>query len=470
MQTMPSSTQKLFTPGGVREMLSVAFPMVVSLSCDTLMTFTDRLFLSKLGSESMNAAMGGGLSCFLFMTFFVGLIGYTTALVAQQFGAGHKHAAARAAWQALGLAGLAWPVLLALSPLGPWAFGRLGLSPGQLSLQNEYFRILMFGTLLGLLRGAFSGFFCGIGRTRVVMLSALVALSVNVLAAWLLIFGHWGLPAMGIQGAAIGTIIASLSGLAVLAFRFFSPGIRREFAVLEGMRFDRVLMGSLLRFGYPSGLELFLNVLAFNGIIILMQQQGAAAATAATILFSWDMISFVPLVGVEIGVTSLVGRYVGAGDLATARKAARSGLNMTWGFSGLIFVLFLGVPLLLVAPFRPLLPDPIFTQAEPLAAFMLRMAAIYVLMEGVFLVYAGALRGAGDTFFTMCLTVGMHWLLLLILFFSLKVFHSSVTVAWAWVVCLFALCPFLLWWRWNHGAWERSGALASGAPEAFPPL
>ena len=76
--------------GGVRELLAIALPMVVSHACETAMTFTDRLFLSRLGPEQMNAAMAGGLTCFMTMTFFLGLTGYTTALVAQYLGAGRK--------------------------------------------------------------------------------------------------------------------------------------------------------------------------------------------------------------------------------------------------------------------------------------------------------------------------------------------------------------------------------------------
>jgi MATE family multidrug resistance protein len=67
--------------------------MVVSHACDTVMTFTDRVFLSRLGPDEMNAAMSGGLTSFMMMTFFMGLIGYTTALVAQYLGAGRRTAA-----------------------------------------------------------------------------------------------------------------------------------------------------------------------------------------------------------------------------------------------------------------------------------------------------------------------------------------------------------------------------------------
>ena len=85
-------------PGGIREVLILALPMIISTACDGIMTFTDRLFLARVGSEQMNAAMGGGVTLQMLMFFFVGLTGYSTALVAQYFGAGEKHNASKAAY------------------------------------------------------------------------------------------------------------------------------------------------------------------------------------------------------------------------------------------------------------------------------------------------------------------------------------------------------------------------------------
>ena len=76
-----------YKQGGMKELLIIALPMIISTACDGVMTFTDRLFLSRLGYEQMNAAMGGGIAAQMLMFFFVGLTGYTTALVAQYFGA-----------------------------------------------------------------------------------------------------------------------------------------------------------------------------------------------------------------------------------------------------------------------------------------------------------------------------------------------------------------------------------------------
>ncbi|MHB8900418.1 MAG: MATE family efflux transporter [Thermoguttaceae bacterium] len=441
--------------GGVRELLAIALPMVVSHGCDTVMTFTDRLFLSRLGPDEMNASMSGGLTSFMMMTFFMGLIGYTTALVAQYLGAGRKDRCAVATSQALLISLAAYPVILLARPLVFYGFDLSGISPGQLAHQKIYFGILIYASIVGLLRTSLSSFFSGIGRTRMVMAASFVAMVANVGLNYVLIYGKLGLPALGVRGAAYGTVLGGLLGLSVLAGAYLRPSIRRQYGVLRSLRFDREAMGKLLWFGYPAGVEMFLNVLAFTGMILTFHAHGPATATATTIMFNWDMVSFVPLIGVQIGVMSLVGRYMGAGDPDTAHRAAMSGIKCGWVYSSLILVLFACFPHTLVNVFRPLNPDPVFEQAAPLAVFMIRLASLYVMIEAVTTVFSGTLRGAGDTFWAMCISVTLHWLLLPILIVMLHVLGLPPEAAWTTIVLTFLGFSYVFYLRFRSGHWRR---------------
>jgi multidrug resistance protein, MATE family len=102
-------------------MLAISLPMVVSHASETVLVFTDRLFLSRLGPVQMSAAMGGGLTAFMMTTFFLGLIGYATALAAQYLGAGRKSRCATVLSQAVIVALLAYPLILARPAAGPRA-------------------------------------------------------------------------------------------------------------------------------------------------------------------------------------------------------------------------------------------------------------------------------------------------------------------------------------------------------------
>ncbi|BCR05661.1 MATE family efflux transporter [Desulfuromonas versatilis] len=443
------------TPGGMREMLAIALPMVVSHGCETLLIFTDRLFLSRLGPEQMSAAMAGGLTSFMMMTFFIGLTGYATALVAQYLGAGERQRCALVVSQALLIALVAYPLILAGRPLAHGLFALAGIAPEQLAPQRQYFDILLYGALPVLLRTCLASFFSGIGRTRVVMLAALVAMLVNVGANYLLIFGRFGVPALGIRGAAWGTLLGSLCGLAVLVAVYFGRDNRQAYGVLDALRLERAVMKKLLRFGSPAGVEMFLNLLAFTVMILIFHSHGLTTATAVTVVFNWDMVSFVPLIGIQIGVVSLVGRYLGASHPEIAERAAISGLKMGWIYSSVILLLFVCLPEQLVEIFRPQGADETFSQAAPLAVGMLRLASLYVLADAVMVVFSGALRAAGDTFWAMTVSVTMHWLLVPLLFVLLKVFQLPPQSAWLALIGLFLCFSGVFYLRYRSGRWKH---------------
>jgi multidrug resistance protein, MATE family len=447
--------------GGLREMLAISLPMVISHGSETVLIFTDRLFLSRLGSTQMSAAMAGGLASFMMMTFFIGLLGYATALTAQYFGAGRQSHCARVVTQAALLAFLAWPLILAGRPLAHWLFAIAGIPAEQLALQQLYFDILLYGAGLVLLRTVLSSFFSGIGRTRVVMIAALTTMVVNVGANYVLIFGHLGFPALGIRGAAYGTILSSLCGLLVLLAAYLRATNRLEFAVAASLHLDGAVLKKLLRFGSPAGLELFLNLLAFTAMILIFHADGLVTATAVTIVFNWDMVSFVPLLGIQVGVVSLVGRYMGAGRPDIAERVAYSGLKMASIYSLGILLLFISLPEQLVGIFRPAGPDAIFSEAAPLAVTMLRLAALYVMADAAMVVFSGALRGAGDTFWAMCISVTLHWLLLPVLLICLKVLGLPPQTAWLALITFFIAFSGVFYLRFHSGRWKRISVIRS---------
>lgn len=441
--------------GGTAELLTIALPMIISTACDGVMTFTDRLFLAKLDPEQMNAALGGGIAMQLMVFFFIGLTGYTTALVAQYFGAGQKNRTTVVAFQSFIIAFAAYPIILFCRPLALGYFSFMQIPVNQLRFQIEYFDIVLYGTLFSILRNCLSCYFSGIGRTRIVMFASLVAMAVNVVLDYLLIFGKAGFPAMGIQGAAYATVIGSICGLLVLIIAYLSHLNRREFGVSKSFRFDKEVMFKLLRYGYPAGLELFSNFLAFSAMVYVFHSHGPVVATASSIMFNWDMVSFIPLLGIEIAVTSLVGRYMGAGDPHTAHHAAMSGIKTGMLYSFIILLLFVFIPRGLVMVFRPDVPMHIFNDAIPIARSMIQLAALYVLLEAVLVAIVGALRGAGDTFFTMLISVAIHWSMFPAVYITLNVFNMSAVSAWLAIIIIFFIGCTSLVLRYRSGKWQK---------------
>lgn len=435
-------------------MLTIAFPMVISSACDTIMIFTDRLFMSRLGPHQMSAAMGGGLTCFMLTTFFLGVIGYCTALTAQCLGAGRKADCPVVITQGFIICLFAWPVILAARPLAWKLFLLTQIPPEQLAPQTVYFNILLYGTLISLFRNCLSSFFSGIGKTQTVMASAMVSTVSNIFINYILIFGHFGFPALGIRGAAYGTIFGSFLGLLVLAFVYlFGPG-QQTFNIFRSFRYDGLLMKKLWRYGTPAGIEFFLNMLAFNLLILNFHACGLQTGTAVTVVFNWDLVSFIPLIGIHVGVTSLVGRYMGGTDPDTANRSTFSGLKLAWTYSFCMMLIFAFFPHPLVEIFRPPHEDAVFAAAFPEAVFMLRMAALYVMADATILVFSGALRGAGDTFWAMCISVSMHWTLVIGQIVLLKMANLSPRWTWGFLCLTLLVFSGIFYLRYRTGHWR----------------
>ncbi|MFA5419820.1 MAG: MATE family efflux transporter [Bacteroidales bacterium] len=442
-----------YKPGGIKELLLLALPMVVSTACDGAMTFTDRLFLARVGSEQMNAALGGGVAYQMLIFFFVGLTGYSTALVAQYFGAGEKANATKAAFQAILITLLAWPVILLLKPLTLGYFHYMHIPASQIGFQIEYLNILVLGGIFGMMRYTLGCYFVGIGKTKIVMLATVIAMLVNVVLDYILIPGNLGLPAMGVKGAALATIAGAFVAMVILTIAYLKETKHIYSSILKSFRFNWPIMKKLLYFGSPAGLEMFLNFLAFSAMISLFHSKGDVAATATTIMFNWDMVSYIPLLGIEIAVTSLVGRYMGAQQPKLAHHAAISGIKTGIFYSLAILFLFVFIPEILVRVFHPQVSTRIFEDAVPIAVRMIQIASLYVLAEAVIAALIGALRGAGDTHFTMVLSVTAHWLFVPILYMALYLFNLSIELSWLTLVVFFLLFCSVLVFRFKGGRW-----------------
>ena len=441
--------------GGIAELLPIAFPIIVSNASETAMMFVDRIFLAHLGKQHMAAAMIGGLSLFTTLSFFIGVMNYTNALVAQHLGSRQKSRCPVAVVQALYLVLISIPFMLLMIWVGPRLFALFGHAPVQLELETTYYRILLIGSVFMLGRFAFTGFFAGIGRTRIIMTSNIVAMVVNIGANYVLIFGKFGFPELGMAGAATGTIIGRLAALAMLAAAYFSQRNRSEYGTHRTFAFERTMFGKLLRFGLPAGIELMLNVVAFNFVVQILHSYGPDIAAAVTITFNWDLVAFIPMVGLNVAVMSLVGRYMGARDHKHAEKSAYSGAKLTYCYAAFMMLLFITIPDVLASAFAPDLPDVDYSHVLPLAWTMIRLAALYTLADATFLVFGGALRGAGDTAWIMKASVSLHWVMAIVLFVAVKVWRVPPLGAWLLFICFVIGFAVIALTRFRSGKWKQ---------------
>jgi multidrug resistance protein, MATE family len=437
-----------------KDLFTVALPMVVSQGSDTVMLFFDRLFLSRLGKMELAASMSGGLTHYALASFFIGLVGYVNAIVAQYYGADRREMCAKATSQSIYLSLLAYPIMLLLVPLMKYFFPAMGHSAEQVVLEYSYFRLLMFGSIFIVLRMSIGGFFIGIGKTRIVMLANIVGMIVNIPFNYVLIFGKLGFPALGMKGAAIGTICGSFTATLILFLVYLSYRYREKFHTNRSWRFRKDLMGKLMKFGFPAGGEMFLGVAAFNIFVQFMHSYGADVAAAVTISFNYDIVAYIPMLGLGIATTSLVGRRLGAKDPIAARRITFLSLKFGYIYSGAMMLLFIAFARPMVLFFSGgFVGDSEFV--VPLSITMLRLASLYTIANSTALVFSGALRGAGDTRWVMWISILINWCLAASAFVLVNLLRLHPLVMWACFIGIVIVYGLLTFIRFRGDKWQK---------------
>ncbi|MCB1706627.1 MAG: MATE family efflux transporter [Halioglobus sp.] len=432
--------------------------MVISQGAFAVMVFTDRLFMSYIDAAHIAAALGGGVAAFFCFSFFMGLIAYGNALVAQYYGSGNLAKCPLVTSQGVFIALSSTPVLLLIACYGGQVFSLLGHDPAQVPLERIYFEILMAGSVLTLVKASLASYFSGIGRTRVVMISDLLGAALNVPLSWVLVFGKLGLPEMGIAGAALGTIIATVFTIGVYLLFYLSRDHKRQFHVAGSFRLHWPIMRRYLRLGTPSGLETFMNISSFNLFLLLFQSYGVVQGAAMAIVFNWDMLSFIPMTGLSIGVMSLIGRFVGAGDMARANQVISSGFIAALVYSGVLAMCFLVFRASLVNVFQT--GGDNFAAISTLANHMMIGLVTYMMADAIVLIAGGALRGAGDTRWIMVTSVSVHWLMLVAQYFVIVVYEWGPRVSWWIFVAMLISLAFIYLWRLFGSRWREPARLA----------
>lgn len=441
-----------FNKGTLQELMKIALPMVVSQGAFAVMIFTDRYFMSQIDPTHMAAALGGGVAAFFSFCFFSGLFSYANALAAQYLGAGELQKCPKVVTQGILMVVMSVPFLIIITVLVSGIFEGMDHDPQQVELESTYYAILMMGAVITLSKICISSYFAGIGRTYVVMICDVGGLIINIPLCYMMVFGRFGFPELGIVGAGVSTIIATLFALLLFLAFYLAKEHREKFRVLDSFKFDKGILKRFLRLGFPSGLELFLNVAAFNLFLLMFQSYGIVQGASAAIVFNWDILSFVPMMGLNIGVISLIGRFVGAGDMDRANEVISAGFILGLSYSAALAALYITFRYPLVEVFAP--PDGDFSEIRELSAFMMVGLSSYAMADALILVSGGVLRGAGDTRWLMFASVALHWAMLVAQYFIIRVWEYGPRVSWLTFVALILAIAVVYMGRLRGGKWR----------------
>ena len=432
----------------------IAFPIIISNASHTVMLFVDRLFLSRLGKQELAAAMSGGLSSHVLCSFFVGLIGYVSALVAQYYGAKKPRMCGIAIIQAFYLGIISYPILICFIPIIKYVFIFAKQEPLLTDFASTYARTLLAGSIFLIIRTAAGSFFVGIGKTKIVMIANLTAALVNIPLNYVLIFGKFGFPAMAIQGAALGTVFASGISCIILLGSYLKEISQFPYRTKNLLKIRFPIIKRLLLFGLPAGISPFLNWFAFNIFVQLMHSYGPNTAAAATIAFNWDTVVFLPMLGLGITARTVVGQSIGAKDLDGAQRLTYLIMRISIIYAIVMMILFIGLTDFLTSVFVAGFQDS-SGQVQNMANIMLRLLALYTLANSCKLVLGGALRVAGDTTWTMWVSITIHWTMAISVVILIHFLKVNQYIAWSTLIIMNNIDFISLMYRFRTGEWRR---------------
>lgn len=440
-------------PGGGREVLRLAWPLMLSNSFWTLQIALDRMMLGWRSSDETAAAMASAMLFWAPATLLQYTVGYVTTFVAQYHGANELRRIGAVVWQALFLAGFFGVAFLALLPLAGPIMDWAGHDAEVRAAEVVYFECLCFAALPYFVTATVSGFFSGIGRTSVVMVLNAVGLVVNGVLDYAWIFGKWGFPEWGIAGAGWATVVGGFASAGLGLWLFLTAENRWQYGTLAEMRLDLALMGRLLRFGFPNGFMVMMETLGFTLALIFIGRMGKVELAASTIAFTINIPAYLPTMGIAQAVGVAVGQRLGEGRPEVATRAVWSGLWLALAFVALIAVVYLVAPVLLVELFAE--QDPKDWEAvSALAVTLLLFVAAYAFFDAIALVISFTLRGAGDTLFVSLASVCLSWPFMVLPAWLVAEKGGNVFVAWAGISCFPVVTSLVLSLRFWQGKWR----------------
>lgn len=449
--------RRWYQPNGYRHVLAVGLPLVVSFGTTSLIHFTDRVFLANYSLDAIAAALPAGIASFLSLCFFMGVVNYVNVFVAQYVGAGAPERVGASLWQGIYFSLASGLLLAALYLVAEPLFRFAGHHPEVMRLEVIYFRILTLGAGTVVLATTLSCFYSGRGLTRPVMIINLVGAGLNIPLDYLLINGVGPFPEMGIAGAAVATVISQVVLVALFGLAIFRKRNDRAFAVRRAWTWDSDLMRRMLRYGLPGGMQLFLDILVFTFFVFMVGRLGRAELAATNIVIAINTLSFMPMVGMSVAVSTLVGQAIGAGKPSGGVRATTSTLHIALAYMGLVALAFVFLPRELLSFFYT---DGASAAAQSrmveLGVELLRFVAVYSMFDAMVLVYVGSLKGAGDIYFVMwSMALICLGLVIAPLLVGVEVLGLGLYFIWGCVTLYVVVLGLVLRWRYSRGLWKK---------------
>ncbi len=427
-------------------MVALAFPVVLSELGWMAQGIVDIIMVGRLGPAAIGAVALGNAVYYTPALFGIGILLGLDTLVAQAYGRKDHDECHRWLAQGVWLACIATPPLMLLIALASYGFAPFGITPQVAVPAAAYLRILNWGTLPLLLYAGTRRYLQGVGDVRVITVTYVGANLINWFGNWVLIYGKWGMPALGVNGSAISTLIARIfMAVALLGFAWRYERKRGHplFRHWAGPSLAR--LRELARLGVPAAGQIVLEVGAWNLATLSAGWLTPVALATHQIALNYASLTYMVPCGISAAAAISVGHAVGAGDPERARRAGWLALGLGTGFMLLAAVVFLTAPGPLIALYTR---DPRVMAVGP---SLLGLAAAFQIFDGIQTVSTGALRGLGETRVPMLANLAGYWVLGLPLGLTLCFgLHWGIYGLWIGLTSALIVIATTLLLRWRR--------------------
>lgn len=449
--TQPGTSSPFRTE--LRATLAIAGPLALANLLQMAIGATDVIFVARLGQEAL-AASSLSVSIFMLISWALsGLTGAVAPLIAAERGAG-RHAVReirRSMRMALWLAVFSGGLAMTVGSFGESIMLATGQDPGVAARADTFLDIITWAIVPLIMSNVLRTFVSAMGRPIFATVITALAIGVNVLGNWVFIYGHFGMPALGLEGSALATVVTGWATLGAYVLAVQSDRrLRRYYLFGRWWRPEWKRLREISAIGLPIALIVVAEGGFFGAAGFLMGRIGAAELAGHTIALQVAALAFQVPFGVGQAATIRAGFHYGAGDRAGIARAGWAALAVAFGFSFFAAGIMILFPRLVLSAYVQV-DNPANAVMVALALQYLLVAAAFQLFDGIQAVAAGLLRGLQDTRVPMVMALVGYW----IVGFSTAImlgFFTSLSGIGVWIglaVGLVAVSALLLW-RWHR--------------------
>ena len=446
----PTLTKSLLL-SEIKAFLTLAIPLAGVQLSQAAIGFVDTLMMGRIGLETLAA---GGLAALTFSVFLYttsGILMGVSPIVATAYGAGDKQQIDRVVQQGcLLVVGLTIPMSLLIANFD-LLMRHLGQAETTVVLGNTYLDIMVWGFFPALGFALLRSVVAAMSHTRVIMSIAIGGTIINIIGDYVLGFGKFGFPRLGITGLALASIIAMWAMfLALVGYILTHKELKTYRFFRQIYRVDRQILTSLLRVGIPIGVATALEIGLFTIVTYLMGLLGTEVLAAHQVVLQTIAITFMVPLAMSYAATIRVGQEIGQNGLLGATRAGYVGAALGLGFMLIMAAVLLLFPQQIIGIFIDT-SDPRNANVVTLATGIMTIAAISQILDGPQKIIMGALYGLQDTRIPMILSFLAFWGIGLMSGYWLG-FHTSLGGNGLWIgqSIGIAISAVMFFWRFHH--------------------